>query len=241
LNTDEYINQINDFYKKIKQKKVVDSVAVMADVQTPQEAQPMEQVEIVENLKENQNIPIDEIPRIEVQPKDEPTLPVNPPLYVPPALNGYPPEATLFEGIEPFDEFSSLFLGADRGFFQAYTFLGQGAFPVADTIIEISKVINGVVRKIATLVTDETGKTPVFALPAPSKVFSTSPNFYGKPFSTYIIDIKKEGYFDIKSYDVEVFSGEVSVPQIVMLPLPEFGAKQSYEIKNTKHKLEQGG
>lgn len=72
-------------------------------------------------------------------------------------------------------------------------------------------------------VTDESGRTETFVLKTPAKALSMSSGSVTKPYASYNIEIKAEGYVDSIYLNVPVFSGVTSIQRANMLSLETAG------------------
>lgn len=103
------------------------------------------------------------------------------------------------------------------------TVTADGALPVAGAKVVISRMIDGQETLQGYDTTDISGRTRVFALPAPSAELSQVPGNL-RPYASYIISVKADGFGDAKFRNVPIFSGIQSIQQVVLLPVPEFGS-----------------
>lgn len=79
--------------------------------------------------------------------------------------------------------------------------------------------------------TDESGKSRVFRLKTPPASDSQqSDNGGEKPYATYNISVKSDGYVEKIAMNVPVFSGVVSVQGIDMLSISAAGGRTSPQI-----------
>ena len=79
--------------------------------------------------------------------------------------------------------------------------------------------------------TDESGKSRIFSLKTPPGSDSQqSDNGGEKPYATYNISVKSDGYVEKIAMNVPVFSGVVSVQGIDMLPISAAGGRTSPQI-----------
>jgi hypothetical protein len=78
------------------------------------------------------------------------------------------------------------------------------------------------------LLSDRDGLTPKVALPAPPRAISAHPS-ESVPFSSWNIDVFKEGYVPVSFTGVPIYSSVVSVQPAVLVPISEnFYTQQSY-------------
>ena len=107
----------------------------------------------------------------------------------------------------------------------------SGAIPVE----RVSVIIRGNEEPtsdiLLSFITDRDGLTARVPLPAPSREQSQTPSKNGiKPFSTYNIDVLKEGYYPQYYQNVPVFDGITAVQTANIIPLSEGGKKDPYVI-----------
>ena len=92
---------------------------------------------------------------------------------------------------------------------------GQGAFPVENAKIVISKVLDDQQAFSTTVLTNASGKSEVLTLPAPSKSLSQSPG-NGTVFSTYQATITAPGYVTIEIPAVPIFADVTTIQPVNM-------------------------
>ncbi len=99
----------------------------------------------------------------------------------------------------------------------------SGAIPLEDAMVTVSDYATGSGGNIvATLRTNSSGLTEKISLPTPPKSMSLSPG-NGKSYSSYIIEVQKEGYNNQQYINVPVFDGVIAVQNADLVPLPENG------------------
>lgn len=102
------------------------------------------------------------------------------------------------------------------------TVTADGTLPVAGARVVISRMIDGEKTLQGYDVTDISGRTRVFTLPAPSASLSQTPgNLH--PYASYIITVQAEGFGTAEFRNVPIFTGIQSIQEVVLLPIPEFG------------------
>ena len=99
---------------------------------------------------------------------------------------------------------------------------GQGAFPVPNATILLTKQLNDQQSLSFTVVTDESGKTAPVSLPAPSRELSQRPG-NGIVFATYQAEISAPNYVTTKIRDLPVFDGITTIQPVSLSP--DFGQK----------------
>ncbi len=70
---------------------------------------------------------------------------------------------------------------------------------------------------LMSLKTDSSGQTPTVELPAPPKSVSQTPGDV-KPYSSYNIEVSKEGFYNVEGVGVPVFDGVTSLQKINLIP-----------------------
>ena len=105
----------------------------------------------------------------------------------------------------------------------------SGAIPVEGVTVIVRGNEDQNSAILLSFLTDRDGLTPRAALPAPSREESQSPN--GKrPFSTYNIDVLKEGYYPQYYQNVPVFDGITAVQTANIIPISEGGERNPYTV-----------
>lgn len=99
---------------------------------------------------------------------------------------------------------------------------GQGAFPVPNATILLTKQLNDQQSLSFTVVTDESGKTVPVSLPAPSRELSQRPG-NGIVFATYQAKISAPNYVTTEIHDLPVFDGITTIQPVSLSP--DFGQK----------------
>lgn len=106
-----------------------------------------------------------------------------------------------------------------EGKLQVIAAAGDGAFPVPGATVTVYRRHDGKEHLMYTLLTDDSGATPVISLPAPSAALSQEPGNV-QPFAVYDIRILKNGFFRVLAEEVPVFAGITSRQGFRMIPLP---------------------
>ena len=119
----------------------------------------------------------------------------------------------------PGNEFNSD-IGTSTGYILVNTRTGENSSPVEGALIMITAISDGRREMIASGLTDESGVSPKFSVPAPDLVHSQSPDALKRPYSLYDISVTAKGFFNARSVDVPVFSGITSVQTFGMIPVP---------------------
>ena len=82
---------------------------------------------------------------------------------------------------------------------------GQGAFPVPDAVVTLSKMLHDNLSLSVTIRTDESGKTEPISLPAPDRKLSQSPN-NGIVYAAYDAKVTTEGFLPTEIRNLPVRS-----------------------------------
>ncbi|MBO5714956.1 MAG: hypothetical protein J6S23_01000 [Clostridia bacterium] len=77
-------------------------------------------------------------------------------------------------------------------------------------------------------VTNRDGLTEKITLPSPDGALSNAPNPSSRPYSTYNIDVYKEGYYPQHYNNVPIFAGITAVQNARIVPIAEFDAQNPY-------------
>ena len=111
-------------------------------------------------------------------------------------------------------------IGTSTGYILVNTRTGENSSPVEGALIMITAISDGRREMIASGLTDESGISPKFAVPAPDLEHSQSPDSVRRPYSLYDISVTAKGFFNARSVDVPVFSGITSEQTFGMIPVP---------------------
>ena len=90
---------------------------------------------------------------------------------------------------------------------------GQGAFPVTNAVVTLSKLLPDDLSLSITIRTDESGKTKPISLPAPSKALSQSPN-NGVVYAAYDARVTAEGFLPTEIRNLPVFDGITTIQPV---------------------------
>ena len=96
----------------------------------------------------------------------------------------------------------------------------RGAIPLDSASVSIRGNTPESSGMVYSLRTDRDGLTEKIARPAPPRILSESPG-NPVPFSTWNIDVFKEGYIPVSFNNVPVYSSIVSVQPAQLVPIPE--------------------
>ena len=90
---------------------------------------------------------------------------------------------------------------------------GQGAFPVPNAIVTLSKVLRDNLSLSITIRTDESGKTEPISLPAPDRKLSQSPN-NGVVYAAYDAKVTATGFLPTEIRNLPVFDGVTTIQPV---------------------------
>ena len=96
----------------------------------------------------------------------------------------------------------------------------RGAIPLGDAAVSIRGNTPETSGVLYSLKTDRDGITEKVSLPAPARALSEAPG-NPTPFSTWNIDVFKDGYVPVTFQNVPVYSSIVSVQPAVLVPTPQ--------------------
>ena len=94
-----------------------------------------------------------------------------------------------------------------------------GLYPVKNALVTVFKGTADNMEKVASLNTDQSGKTPVFSLPAPPAVLTESPENTVRPYAFYNILTEADGFIDNINYNAAIFDGITALQKVNMVPL----------------------
>ncbi len=94
----------------------------------------------------------------------------------------------------------------------------RGLYPVKNALVTVFKGSADNMEVIARFNTDQSGKTPVFTLPAPPAVLTESPENTVRPYAFYNILTEADGFINNINYNATVFDGVTSLQRVNMVP-----------------------
>lgn len=99
-----------------------------------------------------------------------------------------------------------------------------GAFPVRGAAVTV-RTAGGEGTFLQTAYTDESGRTPVFALDTPPASTSLSPGS-PSPYATYDIRVERDGFFLHENRNAPVFAGVYSIQNVDLIPVSPYGGNR---------------
>ena len=104
----------------------------------------------------------------------------------------------------------------------------SGAIPVENVTVVIQGNDPDNQGIFISKVTNRDGLTEKITLSAPDGSLSSAPNPTLRPYSTYNIDVYKEGYYPQHYNNVPIFAGITAVQNARIIPVAEFDAQNPY-------------
>ena len=105
-----------------------------------------------------------------------------------------------------------------NGFLKVQVYSAQGAFPLKDARVVISKELDNQQKIFYEMVTDESGITQPVSLPAPDASHSFVVDGI-RPYENYNIEVSKQGFQTTLREGLPIFPGVVSLQPIQLRPL----------------------
>lgn len=105
-----------------------------------------------------------------------------------------------------------------NGFLKVQVYSAQGAFPLKDARVVISKELGDQQKIFYEMVTDESGITQPVSLPAPDASHSFVVDGI-RPYENYNIEVSKQGFQTTLREGLPIFPGVVSLQPIQLRPL----------------------
>ena len=125
------------------------------------------------------------------------------------------------EGNAPISEMTG------TGYITAEVTTGDGAVPVENAVVLITRKEGDKNVLVRMLVTDESGSTETVALPAPDIRYSEAPDPLEKPYAEYNLSAYAKGFYPVPEMTVPVFSTVKSIQPIALIPLPRFSPQNN--------------
>lgn len=96
------------------------------------------------------------------------------------------------------------------------------AVPLGGAVVTISHTADGNQIIDRTIITDQSGLTPIIALPTKDRALSLTPGAID-PFAVYTVNVTADGYFPKQFTDLPIYGGVTAIQSVSMIPLPEAG------------------
>ena len=108
-------------------------------------------------------------------------------------------------------------------------FTASELYPVVNAEVSISAQNGENNDVLDSSVTDRSGRTKTFTLPAPSASMSQEPTV-AIPFAEYRVSVKVPNYFDAIVENVQLFGGITTQLPINLIPLPELSKGETTKV-----------
>lgn len=99
----------------------------------------------------------------------------------------------------------------------------KGLYPVKGAVVTVFSGDVNNMQVIDSRVTDQSGRTSVFVLSAPERALSETAGASEKPYASYNVSVKADGYIEQINLNVPVFSGVLSLQSVDLLLLAAAG------------------
>ena len=109
----------------------------------------------------------------------------------------------------------------ETGFMQIRATALQQSVPISGAKIVISKPVGEEASVMWSDTTDESGKSSVVELPAPSRELSEKPNGNAVPYAVYNVRVDAQGFYTVYNINAQVFPGQLSIVAVDMIPKKE--------------------
>lgn len=126
------------------------------------------------------------------------------------------------------EEFEANNTGA--GSLEFRVFAANMALPIEGADIIVTTRIDGGNHPMFKTVTNNSGETGLFTLPAPSKELSQTASNKVQPYSLYDAVVNKDGYTNVIIRAIPIFDGVQSIQRVAMLPEAENNGSPAEEI-----------
>ncbi len=110
----------------------------------------------------------------------------------------------------------------------------RGLYPVNSALVTVFTGTRDNMQIIEIDATDESGKSKVFSLSAPPRADSQQESDNKKPYSSYNVSVRSDGFIEQIVMNVPIFSGVVSVQNVDLV-------KNTVAGKNTEPQIIEGG
>ena len=118
-----------------------------------------------------------------------------------------------------------------KGYIIVKVSTASGAIPIEGATVIVQGKDQENKDILISLITDRSGVTEKIELPTVPRSLSESPSPGQKPYTTYNLDVFKEGYYPQHYTGVPVFEGIVAVQNASIVPISSFDARDPYYSK----------
>ena len=118
------------------------------------------------------------------------------------------------------------------GYLVVHVHAAHGAIPIADALVTVFAIQkNGSPDLTHTAYTNQSGKTRKFALPAPPRSQSLTPNGK-KPYALYGVLVDHKSFHSVESSNLTIFDDVVARLTLSMQPLSSIAPPPQHPIQN---------
>ena len=118
-----------------------------------------------------------------------------------------------------------------KGYIIVKVSTASGAIPIEGATVIVQGKDQENKDILISLITDRSGVTEKIELPTVPRSLSETPSLGQKPYTTYNLDVFKEGYYPQHYTGVPVFEGIVAVQNASIVPISSFDARDPYYSK----------
>ena len=104
----------------------------------------------------------------------------------------------------------------------------SGAIPIENATVIVQGKDENNQNILISLLTNQDGLTQRIMLPSPPKELAEEPSPINLPYSTYNIDVFKEGYYPQHYNGVPIFQNITAVQNARIIPFSEFDSENPY-------------
>ena len=113
------------------------------------------------------------------------------------------------------------------GYLMIQARIANDAIPLENVQV---RVLDNQGRSLYSMVTDESGETPLVSLETVDASLSLDPNYVGTPFVVYNVLAQLEGFQTLYVDSIPIYDGETAVLPLTMIPLQETDPQRSGEV-----------
>ena len=128
-----------------------------------------------------------------------------------------------------------------EGYLVVHVTTARGAIPLEGALVSVRNYfpsgddLNKEGDVIATLVSGTDGNTATIPLSAPPRAETMMPSNGRKPYTSYNIEVRLEGYYDQSYFGIPIFDGITAIQPADMIPLPENGQTDGFTPDGTRN------
>ncbi|MCH5261859.1 MAG: LysM peptidoglycan-binding domain-containing protein [Lachnospiraceae bacterium] len=113
------------------------------------------------------------------------------------------------------------------GYLMIQARIANDAIPLENVQV---RVLDNQGRSLYSMVTDESGETPLVSLETVDASLSLDPNYVGTPFVAYNVLAQAEGFQTLYVDSIPIYDGETAVLPLTMIPMQESNPQRSGEV-----------